>query len=107
MTTQYRQGDILFVKVDEIPKGAKPKKTDIIVEGEATGHAHRIVNGQILESVERLSYRETQVNMWIIANKAAKVIHEEHGTILLEIGMYMVIRQREYDGKEKNRMVFD
>ena len=107
MTKMYRQGDVLFVKVDEIPKDAKPKKTDILVEGEATGHAHRLVNGQILESMDKHSYWKTQVSMWIIANQAAKIIHEEHATILLEAGMYQVIRQREYDGKEKNRLVLD
>lgn len=102
---EYRQGDVLFIKVDEIPKNAKPKKSNVIVEGEATGHAHRLVNGTLLESVEEKNF-EKEVKMWIKAIKETKIVHEEHGTIDLEIGFYIVIRQREYDD-EKERLVLD
>lgn len=107
MKKMYRQGDVLFIKVDEIPKNAKPKKTNIIVEGEATGHSHKIVNGTILESEERSPISlDKEVKMWIKAEKKARIVHEEHGPIEIEIGFYIVIRQREYD-EEKNRLVFD
>ena len=53
MTKQYRQGDLLLVKTDKMPNAAKKKKTDIIIEGEATGHAHRLVNGLIYENMQR------------------------------------------------------
>ena len=35
--------------------------------------------------------------MFVKAKKGAKIVHEEHGTIELEPGLYEVIRQREYD----------
>lgn len=108
MVVQQRQGDILIIQADEIPKGAKPKKTNIIVEGEATGHAHRIKNGQILISKEKdptFPYEEHET-MWIKALKGARIVHEEHGLIDLEIGLYMIVRQREWDD-EKERLVLD
>ena len=108
MVVQYRQGDLLIVEADEIPKGAKPKKSNIIVEGEATGHAHRLQNGQILISKEKdpgFSFEEHET-MWIKALKGAKIVHEEHGLINLEVGLYMIVRQREWD-EEKERLVLD
>lgn len=97
----------MFVKADEIPKNAKPKKDNIVVTGEATGHAHRLVNGTILQTVEEIPATfEKETKMWIKASKGAKVIHEEHAPIELEIGFYVVVRQREYD-EEKERLVMD
>lgn len=42
----YRQGDVLFKKIDELPKNKRKIDDDIIVKGEATGHAHKIRNGK-------------------------------------------------------------
>lgn len=41
----YRQGDVLFREVDELPKKKRKLNTEVIVRGEATGYAHRIQNG--------------------------------------------------------------
>lgn len=121
---EYRQGDVLLLKVDEILSGAKPKKSNVIVEGEATGYAHRLLNGTILEQkntgslVDQLiekklvpesledKLRNDSSLMWIKATRDARLIHEEHGTIEIEIGFYIVIRQREYD-EEQDRLVVD
>jgi len=105
MKKMYRQGDVLLVKVDDIPKKVKQQKSNVVVEGEATGHAHRLHNGQILIYKDEETY-ENKETMFINAMKNAKLVHEEHGPIEIEVGFYMVIRQREYD-EEKNRLVFD
>ncbi|MFX0094381.1 MAG: hypothetical protein ACFFBD_21775 [Candidatus Hodarchaeota archaeon] len=83
----YRQGDLLFRKVDSIPKRARKNSSPIILEGEATGHAHQIENGAIFDHWE---------NMFIKADQGAVVVHEEHASLNLEEGNYIVIRQREY-----------
>lgn len=107
MEEMYRQGDVLLVKTDKIPKESKEKKSNIVVEGEATGHAHRLLNGLVFETTKReFQLDPNEPTMWIKATKGARLVHEEHGPIEIEIGFYIVIRQREYDG-EKNRMVFD
>ena len=85
----YRQGDVLIKKVKELPKKSKKLETDIIVLGEATGHAHRIVNGTI--------YRSNRNVRYIKANKGAELIHDEHGPIKIEPGIYEIVIQREFD----------
>jgi hypothetical protein len=86
----YRQGDILLRKVDSLPKKAKKKDSNVILEGEATGHAHRIQNGLIFEI-------GWPTEMYIKAQKGATITHDEHETIDIEPGIYQVVRQREYD----------
>jgi len=100
MVKMYRQGDILLKKIETIPEGVEPSTNDVILRGEATGHAHRIVNGTIFTS-------SSTGGMYVEANAGAALIHEEHNTIQLEAGFYEVIRQREYDPEIKSRFVED
>jgi len=100
MAKMYRQGDILLKKIKVIPEGAKPTTDDIILRGEATGHAHRIENGTIFT-------RSGTTQMYIEANTGAAIVHEEHSTIQIEAGFYEVIRQKEYDPKVQSRPVED
>ena len=99
MVKMYRQGDILLKKIETIPEGVKPTEDDVILKGEATGHAHRIVNGSI--------YTGSGIGeMYIDAEVGASLIHEEHNTIPIEAGVYEVIRQREYTPR-RSRFVED
>lgn len=102
-TMQYRQGDLLFVRADARPGGVtlEPRAGTILVEGETTGHAHRLASpkhGAILTGPDGALYvditRETQI------------VHEEHAAITLDPGLWMVIRQREYS-PESPRAVID
>jgi hypothetical protein len=60
----------------------------VIVEGEATGHSHRLLQGSVLE--------DAQGALFLEVGKATQVMHQEHGAIELPAGCYRVIRQREY-----------
>ncbi|MBO0781654.1 MAG: hypothetical protein J2P37_22765 [Ktedonobacteraceae bacterium] len=84
----HRQGDVLFVKVANLPAERVKRKSDVLVEGEATGHAHRLTAGQIWQTHEGLLFLEA----WA----SSKIVHEEHAPIELEPGYWQVIRQREY-----------
>ena len=79
----YRQGDVLFIKteIDEISKCYfnYPREDNIVLLGEANGHAHRLVNGTIYGD-RWAGIAEVQKN--------GKIIHEEHGTIPLPEGYY-------------------
>ena len=101
MVVMYRQGDVLLRKVESIPEDAKPSDDDIILKGEATGHAHRIVNGTIFTRSTR------PIQMFVEASAGAILVHEEHETIQIEPGFYEVIRQQEYDPKSRSRFVED
>ena len=50
-----RQGDLLLRKVEKLPKQAKIVKSDVILEGEATGHVHRIMDGEIFRLWEEIN----------------------------------------------------
>jgi len=76
----------------------------ILAEGEATGHKHEIVEGDIeLFEIEGTLYLR-------VKSEEAKLAHPEHKTIAIEKGTYEVDHQREYvpDGNyKKERRVWD
>jgi hypothetical protein len=88
--TQYRQGDLLFILQAERPNTLlKQRPGSVIVEGEATGHAHRLIGGTILEdSFDGILYLDVPT--------AGRVVHEEHDALTLGPGFWLVVRQREY-----------
>lgn len=93
----YRQGDVLIVPVEEIPGGATKVRRDrgriVLAYGEVTGHAHVIASreAELLETAD-LQDRFLRV----LAEGGVALRHEEHGTITLPRGEYVVRRQREY-----------
>jgi hypothetical protein len=95
--TTYRQGDLLFKEIKSVPKGDwKKRPTGYIVEGEVTGHVHRIADldaAEVLECGEALS-------LTVTAQGGVAIVHEDHDTLTLPPGNYEVVRQREYSPEE-------
>ena len=87
----YRQGDLLFVEIKNIPKDAQHQKDGIIAKGEVTGHSHRIRQQQqaVLLVAAGIAY--------IKALRDTEIDHEEHNTIILPSGNWEVKRQQEYE----------
>ncbi len=79
--TQYRQGDVLLVRVREIPAAATlvtGADARIVERGELTGHAHRL---------EGLAEIRTRYGvMYVEAGQGASLVHEEHASIALDPG---------------------
>ena len=129
MDKHYRQGDILLIKIDELPPFTfKEKKDKVVLKGEVTGHAHRLEGkAKILEVAEEIAnyphrivwegntltaHLETtrfdtlripsnsQVVGYAVVDAPAELTHEEHDTITIPPGKYQIRRQREYDEKE-------
>jgi hypothetical protein len=89
MPLHYRQGDLLFLWQETRPSvDLNIRQSNIIVAGEATGHAHRLQSGTILEAPDGTLYLDI--------TQTTQVVHEEHGPITLDPGMWLVVRQREY-----------
>ena len=86
----YRQGDILFTKVESMPENTSKIDSKIIEKGEVSGHAHVIENGNL--------YSTWRTPMYIQAKENAVVVHEEHDPIDLPKGTYRIVRQRQYSG---------
>src|SRR5262245_11582231 len=88
----WRQGDLFIESAAEIPEGANPRSDGVLLEGELTGHSHRIHD---LESA--LIYERVNQMFIHVVGESAAVVHQEHGTVLLPHGVYRAWRQREYD----------
>lgn len=99
----YRQGDVLLVRVDDVPAddGLQRAERWQVAEGEATGHAHVLepaAGGTLLVDVDEEFCRIMGAN--------GLLVHDEHTTIELPPGDYRAVRQREY-APEQNRLVAD
>ena len=86
---QYRQGDLLLVLQDGRPREEPVVRPgDVLVAGEATGHAHRLTAGTILEAPDGA--------LSLDIPHTSRVVHEEHDPITLDAGPWPVVRQRAY-----------
>jgi len=124
MNKHYRHGDILLIKIDKLPENMKFKirRSNIILKGEVTGHAHRLEgNAKILEIAERIANPgfklangveittgpitipinqvRTQTIGYAVVDSPTELTHEEHNTITIPTGIYQIKRQREYDAE--------
>ena len=89
----YRQGDVSIIAVNNpvAPKGRRIADP-VLARGELSGHAHRIVEGQV-----RLYQRPTGLLHLQVLSDRAKLYHEEHEDVIIPKGDYEVRRQQEFD----------
>lgn len=127
---QIRQGDVLIIKVDELPKGSAVKpvgKNHVLAYGEATGHCHAIdskecslfgVNDNILATAKRYGITDDRAvthGLRIVVDNAtlrhgtpSKMFRDpDHTEIKLPVGDYLVLRPREYDDTEEFKAIAD
>lgn len=98
MNVHYRQGDVLLLKVDDMPPDVVPVEPDnnrvILAYGEVTGHAHA------LSTATAMLYEHSSGDRFLQVTQPSALVHEEHSPIDLAPGCYKVIRQREYTPRE-------
>lgn len=92
-----RQGDVLITKVNEVFEGQQERNA-ILAYGEATGHHHKLVG-----SVETMR-EQGEISMFRVV-ESTPLVHQEHDTITVEPGVYRVVRQREYQRGEIQRVL--
>ncbi len=86
----YRNGDICIKQIDKLPEGLVEKKSNILAEGEVTGHAHKLLkNGFTLYEKEGVLY--------LSVKELTPLTHEEHKTIEIAPGEYIIQTEREYN----------
>jgi hypothetical protein len=96
----WRQGDVFIAPVRTIPRGARLRPGGVLVEGELTGHSHRVADlrtAEVLQDGDQLFLR-------VLAD-AATIVHQEHGPISLSRGTYRVWGQREYSPEAIRRVL--
>jgi len=89
----YQQGDVLIKKINKLPDNAFQIKTNVLVTGELTGHAHRVDNrGKVFKHGNRiLPFLVNDTDYEI------EIIHEEHHTIKIPPGIFKIDKVKEYD----------
>ena len=95
----YRQGDILIKPIQRLPPNMEPVCRDpsyrlVLAYGEQTGHAHAIISTNAALYCTRGN--DASMYLEITSGKPAELRHEEHGVIMLPVGAYQIVRQREY-----------
>jgi hypothetical protein len=97
----YRQGDVLLVRVDAMPKNVKDETPDdriVLAYGEVTGHAHALYEPKTKEKPEgKAKIWDAGAERFLQVLENTQLKHEEHSPIDLSPGVYRVVRQREYD----------
>lgn len=98
----FQQGDCLIKPIAEIPIEAQEVKERVLVEGEHTGHAHRVARNAAAAVLIAGAMRYLRVDA------DTPIEHEEHKTIILPPGTYRIDQVQEYDHfKEEVRAVMD
>jgi len=104
-SNQRRQGDVLLVKVDDLPANAKKeaigRKNVIIAHGEVTGHKHQFV----FRDAEMFRGGAGQVLR--VLKDGAPLQHEEHSPIEFPAGLYERPVQVEHTDEDEPRIVAD
>ncbi len=90
----YRQGDVLLMQIEEMPKSAEESVADgdriVLAYGEVTGHAHAVA------TTHAKIFADRDTRFLHVGENGASLVHEEHATIALEPGVYRIVHQREY-----------
>lgn len=95
------QGDVPIVKRNCLPEGCKPIKGNILRDGEVTGH-HHIVDAP--PTAFQL-YTTPAGELWMQLFQNVAIRHQEHGTLIMSPGVYVIPVQVEYDGAEERRVM--
>ena len=91
-TNPFRQGDVLVIRVEQIPQDVVPVEGRVILaHGEMTGHAHEI-KSKSAKLFDRVGERFLSVS----GKKSVILEHQEHDPIEIPVGFYKVIRQADY-----------
>ncbi len=93
-----RHGDLLIRNTKKIPSNLKPIDTVIIAEGEKTGHKHQLQGNVTV-------YKQEPNALYFEVKTSAELVHQEHKTIQIPEGVYMVQQEREFNPFENIRRV--
>lgn len=126
-STIYRQGDVAIIRVLALPGDTTKRKRDkgrvILAYGEATGHAHAILEKGVIhfdapnpEAAARGLLASVGLNVEVSEHNApsfleveekAQIVHDEHAPVTLQPGHYVVLRQREWSDADEPIQVAD
>ena len=83
----FRHGDLGIRMISVLPEDKILQNTDVLAEGEVTGHTHR------LEGKFKI-YKDLE-HKFFEAFDEIKLVHQEHGPLKIPRGKYIIINERE------------
>ena len=86
-----RHGDLWFKYIEKLPEGLKELKTNIVAQGEVTGHAHTLIGDDFK------IYEDNKGVMYLSISAPTKITHQEHGVKEFAPGFIVVEHEREFD----------
>lgn len=99
-TKMYRQGDVLALKIEALPKGLKKKKDNVLVHSDSTLHDHTLVSGTV--------YTDKNGKMYADVPRKTQIVHTaDHDPVDLPKGIYEIRRQQEHLMGDMVRVVVD
>ena len=125
----YRQGELLFLPLCEQdvgmlnPEGRSLQHqrwtkldTDVLREGEATGHRHQVLSRTALAATVLAPVQGVMTGLpdmapignedrLLMAEGTVDITHPEHRPLTLPKGRYLVVVQREYDETKAHRVL--
>lgn len=102
MTNKYavRQGDILALKIEKLPKGLKKKGTNVLVHSDSTQHDHTLKKGTV--------YVDKEGNMYADVPVKTQIVHTaDHNPVDLVKGFYEIKRQVQHTMGDMTQVVQD
>lgn len=125
----FRQGELLFVPLTEADlktlnfdpdgKGSylwNKLPTNVIREGEATGHKHEVIEKEpqtatlytpartFMRGLEDMDSIGAEDRM-LAVKEPVEIVHPEHGRLNLRVGFFLIVIQREYDEAKVHRIM--
>jgi hypothetical protein len=100
--TTYRQGDVLIQRLDGAVKPGvavpRDKGRVVLAYGELTGHAHAIGSryAKLFRLLDAPIADTTDADRLLRVTRTVSLDHEEHSSIRLPPGDYLIRHQREY-----------
>ena len=92
----YRHGDLLIRQIKKIPESATPLSTNIIAEGEVTGHNHKLYGSHQVYGTCPKNPRVIEPT-YFQAKEDISLKHQEHNTLKISKGLYEILHEREYN----------
>ena len=98
----YRHGDLLIKEVKKTAgKLVKHTGSFVLAEGTRTGHHHTLTG-------KGFKVRETADNRYLEIKSPTRLTHQEHDTITIKPGNYVIEHEREFDYElQEARQVMD
>lgn len=94
----YEQGDVLLFNESIPPTATEEIETNVIMEGEHTGHAHRLCVKDF-QNIKNPKHKKFQIFkdpssniIYLRAKEEVDLTHEEHKKIILPPGDYRIGR---------------